>query len=416
MAAKRAKLDALINAGAAALDGRLDARDLEALDDALRDKLVDEYITTARTIVHMDAVLMAQKLQCASGQVDILKRLAEATLEHTQLGEQHAHERDIQLGEWTWAQKERPSLQAMYDEVEGRLPHLRYTSYTLRSGQFIIDKQSALANLDLRPKEGFVAIAVIGNCRPFSDFDRTSGLALLGVDEVTSDEALFPSDELDLGAPLPDALTRLVTFARWSSVRDVLQHLAMDMAYRVYTTPPADIDREACLRDLISPVLSAAALLVEGVTLVADFSVAGLRSHGSIDWVLQFKKYSLVGIAAKLGTVFAQHVGQLAAEMLAARESYAMKVLGKCKQDAAKALEQVPTYGIVTNGLRYQFFKYVAGPSGQRKLVASKMVDIMLTARDLTDVRVLAEISGVLGPLVHIVRAQVEAVNAYVAA
>ncbi|KAG5178682.1 hypothetical protein JKP88DRAFT_242047 [Tribonema minus] len=233
---------------------------------------------------------------------------------------------------------------------------------------------------------------VIDNSRPFSDFDRISGLALLGMDEVTSDKALFASDELDLGKPLPHALTRLVTFARWSTVRDVLQHLAMDMAYRVYTTPPADIDREACLRDLISPVLSAAALLVEAVKLVADFSMAGLRSHGSIDWVLQFKKYNTVVIAAKLGTVFTQHVGQLAAEMLAARESYAMKVLGKRKQDAAKALEQ--------------FFKYVAGPNGQRKLVASKMVDIMLTARDLTDIQVLAEISGVLGPLVHIVRAQ----------
>ncbi|KAG5183821.1 hypothetical protein JKP88DRAFT_195128 [Tribonema minus] len=187
------------------------------------------------------------------------------------------------------------------------------------------------------------------------------------------------------------------------------------MAYRVYITPPADIVKEAGLRDLISPVLLAAALLVEGITLVAEFNTAGLRSHGSIDWVLLFKKYSVVVIEAKLDTAFAQYVGQLAAEMLAARESYAMKVLGKRKQDAAQALEQMPTYGIVTNGLRYQFFKYAAGPNGERQLIASKMVDVMLTARELTDVRVLAEIRGVLGPLVHIVRAQVEALNAHVA-
>ncbi|KAL6748239.1 hypothetical protein V8C86DRAFT_2884685 [Haematococcus lacustris] len=131
-----------------------------------------------------------------------------------------------------------------------------------------------------------------------------------------------------------------------------------ELAMRVYTGDPQRHTKKASRRELISPLLFAAALLAGDIQVVAEYSATGTVAKGSIDYVLMFYWFCIVVVEGKLHEQLLKHSGQLAAEMRSAREQFSHTMLGKRKHEPEEDFSQVPSIGILSSGTQYIFFKY----------------------------------------------------------
>lgn len=95
-----------------------------------------------------------------------------------------------------------------------------------------------------------------------------------------------------------------------------MDHLCNDLAARAYVSDPTQGRKEAKCRELISPVLVAAALLAEGVELHAEYSISGLHAFGAVDWAAVYRDMSVVvvevSVNGMLGTQASPHLAGLA--------------------------------------------------------------------------------------------------------
>lgn len=105
---------------------------------------------------------------------------------------------------------------------------------------------------------------VVLNRKPFNAYSPQMGLELLGVTGIThvAEGSVFTLDEISLDEELPPEIQQRTT---WRTVKDVLQHLANDMACRAYISEPHVMGKESAKRELISPLLMAAATIVGDV-------------------------------------------------------------------------------------------------------------------------------------------------------
>ena len=71
-------------------------------------------------------------------------------------------------------------------------------------------------------------------------------------------------------------------------------HTGRDLAMRCLEGHPLEHGKEATMRELISPIIFAAAALPEGVRVLAEYGLHGSKASGSIDWVLLFQTFSIV--------------------------------------------------------------------------------------------------------------------------
>jgi hypothetical protein len=193
---------------------------------------------------------------------------------------------------------------------------------------------------------------------------------------MLENDELFPCDPLDSKAALSEALKSCMSC---DTVGELMLHMGRDLALRCLEGRPGEHGKEATMRELISPIIFAAAALTEDIRVLAEYGVHGTRASGSIDWVLLFKRFSIVivevvkhlraiimmflayciahgslsiqrltrscpciqHLQAKLHDKVEDHLGQLAAEMHSAREEYSISQLGKRKHEEPPELQQV---------------------------------------------------------------------------
>ncbi|KAK9863953.1 hypothetical protein WJX84_001466 [Apatococcus fuscideae] len=117
----------------------------------------------------------------------------------------------------------------------------------------------------------------------FADFSRAAGLEYLGlppdyeVDEASSSE--FPA------ADLPDGD---IAEGQTETHHDLFQHFAKDLLMRRRALGSPEIrPSEQTRREIISPLLVLAVLLMPGMRLVAEEVVQGRLGHGPLDYAAQ---------------------------------------------------------------------------------------------------------------------------------
>jgi hypothetical protein len=137
------------------------------------------------------------------------------------------------------------------------------------------------------------SLQVISCVQPFSSYKNDQGLQLLGVldSQMIENNEAFPCDPLDPKAALSEALKSCMSC---DTVGELMLHMGRDLALRCLEGHPGEHGKEATMRELISPIIFAAAALTEDVRVLAEYGVHGTRASGSIDWVLLFKRFSIV--------------------------------------------------------------------------------------------------------------------------
>jgi hypothetical protein len=133
----------------------------------------------------------------------------------------------------------------------------------------------------------------------FEEFTTDQGLFLLGVlpINVIEDDSVFPCDNwaAKTNEPLSSALA---TSMQCATVGDMLLYLGRSIALELWYRYPHKRKKEDTCRELISPILSAAVALTEGVEKFANYKITGTRAAGSVDWVLRFNRFSIVVVEA----------------------------------------------------------------------------------------------------------------------
>lgn len=304
----------------------------------------------------------------------------------------------------------RPTIQHMCEVLENKYPELLRIKYMLKSGTTDITEETWVA-LDLVPKKKSkrFTVAVVLMYKAFSAISTDEGLGLLGVTgtiaapDSLAATAAFTADPLNGSDKLPEEITKRT---RWTTVDCVLQHLANDLACRGFVSRTHETAKEQGKRELVAPFLMAAAAIVAEVQVHAEFNVDGTSAHGCVDWVMLYQAFCIVVVEAKLNVPFLEYLGQLAAEMLSAREQFAMTALGKRKAEAASALPEVPSYGILTNGHYMQIFKYYTRED-KKVLLQSELFTVPISSVTTYD-EALKAARPIVEKLVHILRAQIQ--------
>ena len=82
----------------------------------------------------------------------------------------------------------------------------------------------------------------------------------------------------------------------YNSNADVMELLYSNMAARIRLSADLAVFEQRSRRELISPVLFAAAALARthNLRIAAEYAVQGERAHGSIDWVYLYKHLAVV--------------------------------------------------------------------------------------------------------------------------
>lgn len=133
---------------------------------------------------------------------------------------------------------------------------------------------------------------VVVQSKPFNKVSREEGLKLLGVTGPTAAHATnlvaaFAADPLVESEKLPSEIQNRT---QWKTVGDVLQHLSNDLACRAYVAR----SHESGKRELVAPFLMAAAAIVFGIQVHAEFGVDGTAAHGFVDWVMLYYGFCIV--------------------------------------------------------------------------------------------------------------------------
>lgn len=106
----------------------------------------------------------------------------------------------------------------------------------------------------------FVLLQVISDCQPFSDFKADDAYAVLNTAQRAAEDAAaeFPLAPYD---PTAQADLVLRECLNLQTHYDIIQHAGKELAMRCCKTDPDRYNREASKRELISPVIFAAAAL-----------------------------------------------------------------------------------------------------------------------------------------------------------
>ncbi|KXZ51476.1 hypothetical protein GPECTOR_12g439 [Gonium pectorale] len=209
-------------------------------------------------------------------------------------------------------------------------------------------------------------------CKPFSSFSILNILDTTSVYESVTDTSIFSLIDYDKSTLLDEAVADRLGLATHGDVVDLV---GKELAVRNYCDDPAEHKREASRRELISPVLFGAATLAGAVQVTAEFPLVGPQAKGQVDYMLFYKKFGIVCVEGKLFEDLEDYTGQLAAEMKTSREHFKLSVLHKRKHEDDGEFKQVPSYGILTNGLTYVFFKYLPG---SKELIQSATMNLSL--------------------------------------
>ena len=194
------------------------------------------------------------------------------------------------------------------------------------------------------------------------------------------------------------------------TINSILDQAFREVLIRIPIFDPFErTQSETTVRELITPVLVAAARIAKDVRLVCEKSIDGSRGNGPVDYVAEYKKFNAVITEAKKDSVDTG-LSQNIAQLVSSREDYIHNVLGvKLKiDDAAHDISSVPSFGVVSTAEKWIFTLY----EGSTVYCSSMfLVSLSLTGRNEHGADLRSSLYEVIRQLVGVLDAQMESVN-----
>ncbi|GFH17124.1 uncharacterized protein HaLaN_13685 [Haematococcus lacustris] len=221
-----------------------------------------------------------------------------------------------------------PSWRALVRKVEDLFHELEAEEFRVKAGRLELSEQNWPS---VAAGESIITLGVVSICRPFSSFRADEAFRVLDTAAQFAEDAVFGTQfSLAEYNPTSPADPVLQTSVNLQTHGVIVAHAGKELALRCCKTNPDRYNKEASKKEIISPVIFAAAALAGDVRVEAEYNVCGTLGKGMIDYVILYKHFSIIG---KLHDTLEEHLGQLAAEIRSAREQYKRVYLTKRKHD-----------------------------------------------------------------------------------
>uniref|UniRef100_A0A6T5TRE9 Uncharacterized protein n=1 Tax=Chlamydomonas chlamydogama TaxID=225041 RepID=A0A6T5TRE9_9CHLO len=300
-----------------------------------------------------------------------------------------------------------PTWSALESKVEELYRELRAEQFRLKAGKRELSEKNWHAYAKAKP---FMTLGVISECKPFSAFKADEAFDVLGTAHQYADEPEDPDVVFPLAPYNPSAEAKKVLQESLNlhTHADIVAHAGKEVALRCCMTNPEKYTKEASKREVISPVIFAAAAMAGDVRVEAEYDVNGTLGRGAVDYVIVYRNFSIVVVEGKLHDTLEKHLGQLAAEIRSAREQYKRVYLGKRKREDEGDFKKVPSFGILTNGTRYIFYKYTP----EDRLLVQHAVQAHLKHCIKAD-EATSQVLPIIRHLVHIIQQQMQCMQSF---
>ncbi|KAL6756295.1 hypothetical protein V8C86DRAFT_91887 [Haematococcus lacustris] len=246
-----------------------------------------------------------------------------------------------------------PTWQQLCQAVEESFPEFEVEDFQLKDGDIPLKESNWF---QFARNNQSITLQVLSSAVAFSSYSEDSLRTLLNTSgAVDMYDAAFPYAAYNQDALLHPGLASALGISKHGELMDLV---GKELALRAWYTGDLQRHKEPGRRELISPLLFAAALLAGDIQVVAEYSATGTVAKGSIDYVLMFYWFSIVVMEGKLHEQLLEHSGQLAAGMRSVREQFNRTMLRKRKHEPEGEFSQVPSIGILSSGTQYIFFRY----------------------------------------------------------
>jgi hypothetical protein len=222
----------------------------------------------------------------------------------------------------------------------------------------------------------------------FSKLKETDVKDWAHISEIFTNDVLFDSVPLDENIP---------------AVKDIIDHAMRDLQYKDQLYGPISDCLEASVREYISAILTAAAMITGHVKLSAEKNITGKRGNGPLDYAMIYKKFFLLITEAKRDQLRVGIVQNLA-QLIASREEYLCNLQPKENKrkymDMAEQIAQVPSTGIVSTGKEWVLIRYVLLPEPTVTKSATLFLPLEAApSAEVLRIHVIALISKILGAI-----------------
>ena len=236
-----------------------------------------------------------------------------------------------------------------------------------------------------------ISLLIESDCLGFSDFTLPRALAYAGVSEAITNDSKFPVatyDDSDI------------------EINEVLEHAFRDVKYKIPIFGPIEYAQsETTIRELIGPMLVAAAGIAKKIRLQCEMWITGRKGTGPVDYAAIYNTFSVMITEAKKNDVPAG-LRQNIAQIVAGRDVYIHKILGKRKlDDAALDVDSIPSFGVVSTADKWIFTLFEG-----HALYCSRTFSLVLSGES-KDEGLRSDIHAVIRRLVGILQAQKDAVD-----
>eukprot|EP01035_Chromulina_nebulosa_P033647 gene33647-45065_t len=197
----------------------------------------------------------------------------------------------------------------------------------------------------------YSTILVKSHTVKFSELKGKTVFKWAGIGEIVEDNSHFNSIDID-----------------YQLHGHVIDHALQDLMLKNKLYGPiTDCVEASSVREYISAVLVACAMIAGNVKLVAGQSIVGKKAYGPLDFAMLYKKFFLLITEAKkdnLNNGVIQNIGQL----LASREEYLYNnsLLAGVKRrnymSMAGDIASIPSTGVASTGKEWILIRYVLLP------------------------------------------------------
>ena len=287
---------------------------------------------------------------------------------------------------------------SLCDVVRDKFSEFEIAAFNMRWGDVnggqIDNDNDVVVHLMYRPQE-HPTVYVESDCKDFKKFTISEALSYAGASgqlPIVAD-GKFPPAKYDDDD---------------EEIMPILDQAFREIMARIRCFGPfSRAQNETTVRELITPVLLAAAEITHGIRLVCEKTISGSKGAGPVDFAAVYKEFNAVITEARKDNV-EDGLCQNIAQLVSSREDYLFNVAGVKRK--FEEVASAPGFGALCTGEHWIFTKY-EGNTVYRTKVFSVLDVLDRPKNDGADLR--KSLYTVIKQVVGLLEAQKEAVDAY---
>lgn len=272
-------------------------------------------------------------------------------------------------------------------------------------GKKLIESDDDIATyIDSTDNGADLTFYIENNCKGFSEFTIPDALRYAG---ALGDEPILDDEKFNLSDfKKEDEL-----------VKKILEHAVADIMCKLPIFGPIEsAQNEASVRELIGPVLVAAARISMNIRIVSEKQITGSMGNGPVDYDMIYKDFNIVITEAKKEDM-KKGLGQNIAQLVGGREDYLVRketfIPNKKRSlpvsEYQPLIADIPSCGIVSTANTWVFLRY--SRAGTHPVVYRSNAFEIPLGHSTTEGKVMDAMTIVVRILVEILRTQKLAVD-----